>query len=452
MLLTFSVTNYRSIKETETLSLIAGRERKNSQRLTAVKVLRKRVVPLAMIQGKNGAGKSNIIKALSTAIKTISLTRQTGDKLDVIPFRLCNNCLNKPTEFMFEFMICDSVFRYAFSVTRDSIQKELLQIVKASGKTTLYERQAQSINSNGLTTLDEERNDLRFIAQGTRNNQLFLNALAQQAENVSGYSWSALIHKIFEWLTKGISILEPNMNITLSDSGKIAFLSKTIPLFDTGISSVDLVELTRDSVNIAPSFLQNLLDFMPEGSVFPLAAPKQGLMFIRKVNGEAHFFEVNTSHKNNIGESIHFHLNDESDGTFRLMSLLTLLSSLANQTLNKVIVIDEIDRSLHTTLTEKILKDFLSWVEITHAGQLIFTSHDPMLMNEAIGLRRDEMWIADKTPNGETRLHSVSSKNIQRSGEPGLRSGMDLVGEYLAGQLGGIAKIQEVNFLNNKEL
>ena len=90
------------------------------------------------------------------------------------------------------------------------------------------------------------------------------------------------------------------------------------------------------------------------------------------------------------------------------------------------------------------------WVEKTHAGQIIFTSHDPSLMNEDLGLRRDEMWLVDKGERGETHLYSLASKNVQRSGESGLRTGMNLVDEYLRGSLGGIAKTQEINFLMDR--
>ena len=68
-------------------------------------------------------------------------------------------------------------------------------------------------------------------------------------------------------------------------------------------------------------------------------------------------------------------------------------------------------------------------------------------MNDDMGLRRDEMWRVDKEENGATHLYSLASKNVQRSCESGLRTGMNLVDEYLNGSLGGIAKVKETNFL-----
>lgn len=450
MLLKFSVTNYRSIGETVTLSLIAGRERKNAQRLSSVKALRKRVLPLVMIQGKNGAGKTNIIKALVAASRTISKTRQPNEKLDVVPFRLCNQCLNEPTMFVIEFVIKEVVYQYLFSLTRETIQSESLLVLKHNSIDALFTRNGQEINSSGLTGNEDEKNDLRIIAQSTQPNQLFLNTLALQAENAQGYSWASTIRHVFDWLTKGIHVLSPDMNIAFDDEDQIAFLSETIPLFDTGINSVNLVELSKDVIDFPQNFIQSIINAIPEGSVLPFVHPHLGHIFIRKINGEAKLSEVKTTHKTDSGESVPFHLIDESDGTFRLMSLLTLLSSLGDQNRNRVIVIDEIDRSLHTSVTRKIIKDFLAWVEKTHTGQLIFTSLDPSLMNSELGLRRDEMWIADKSPNGETKLHSLASLNVQSSGEKGLRTGMNLTDEFLSGKLGGIAKTQEMNFLENR--
>lgn len=450
MILNFSLTNYRSVKDTVTLSLTAGRERKNAERLTSIKSLRKRALPVSMIQGKNGAGKSNIIKGLQAAQRVIARTRQPNEKLDIIPFRLCNKCLEHPTEFSFDFSLSDTVYRYGFSATRDAIQTEKLELLKFNSSTTLFERNGQNITVSGLTNDENEKNDLRIIAQGTRANQVFLNALAVQAENVDKYTWSKMISKIFGWFTKGINILGPDMNLTLGDSEQIRYLAKALPLFDTGVSSVRLVELTKDSLNVPSSLLENILNMLSEGAVFPLMHKDHGPVFIRKIEGEARFFVVNTTHKNNSGEEVNFHMSDESDGTFRLMSLLTFLSALDDEIGDRVLVIDEIERSLHTALTRKIIKDFLGWVGETHSGQIIFTSHDSSLMNDDLGLRRDEMWLADKGENGKTYLYSLASKNVQRSGESGLRTGTNLVDEYLSGSLGGIAKTKEINFLSNR--
>ena len=447
MLLNFSITNYRSVKDTVTLSLTAGRERKNAERLTPIKALRKRALPVSMIQGKNGAGKSNIIKGLQAAQRVIARTRQPNEKLDVTPFRLCNKCLEQATEFLFDFSLNGVVYRYRLALTRDAIQTEKLELLKFNSSISLFERNGQNIVVGGLTDDSNERNDLRIIAQGTRANQVFLNALAAQAENVDKYTWSKMISQIFGWFTQGINILGPDMNLALGDSEQVVFLTKALPLFDTGVSSVRLAELAKDSLNVPPSLLENILNMLSEGAVFPLMHKDHGPIFIRKIEGEARFFVVNTTHKNDSGEDIHFHMSDESDGTFRLMSLLTFLSTLADGFGDRVLVIDEIERSLHSALTRKIIKDFLFWVEKTHAGQIIFTSHDSSLMNDDLGLRRDEMWLVDKEANGATHLYSLASKNVQRSGESGLRTGMNLVDEYLNGSLGGIAKVKETNFL-----
>lgn len=452
MLLNFSITNYRSVKDTVTLSLTAGRERKNAERLTPIKALRKRALPVSMIQGKNGAGKSNIIKGLQAAQRVIARTRQPNEKLDVTPFRLCNKCLEQATEFLFEFSLNSVVYRYRLALTRDAIQTEKLELLKFNSSISLFERNGQNIVVGGLTDDSDERNDLRIIAQGTRANQVFLNALAAQAENVDKYTWAKTVLLIFGWFTNGINILSPDMNLTLGDTEQISFLTKAIPLFDTGVNSVQLVELAKDSLNIPSGLIENILNILSEGSVFPIMHKDQGPVFIRKIEGEARFFVVNTTHRNDSGEDVHFHMSDESDGTFRLMSLLTFLGALGDGYGDRVLVIDEIERSLHSTLTRKIIKDFLVWVEKTHAGQIIFTSHDPSLMNEDLGLRRDEMWLVDKGERGETHLYSLASKNVQRSGESGLRTGMNLVDEYLRGSLGGIAKTQEINFLMGRSI
>lgn len=442
MLVNFSVENYRSIKKRETLSLVSGRERRSSERLTSIKKQRSRLVPMVMIQGKNGAGKSNIIKALSCALSTIRNNPQLDEKLGAVPFKLCSECLTKPSVFSFVFVVEGETYCYEFSITRDDVQSETLTWIKTKTSSVLFSRMGQTVNASGLVGSEQERNDLRIIAQGTRRNQLFLNVIAQQAANVGEYSWSHTIKSIFAWLTKDIVILTPTMNKVLNDKKSLELLSKVIPLFDTGVNSVNLVELHKDAVDMPVGF-ENVLSVIPEGVSLTLPG---GSIFIKKVQGEVHFYEVNTNHANDKGAETAFRLDEESDGTIRLMTVLTFLNMLSEGENGKTVIVDEIDRSLHTTLTEKLISDFLKWVALTHKGQLIFTSHDSRLI-KSLDLRRDEMWLVDKDASGATKLYSMAERNAKSSKDSvGLRVDKDLMELYLKGELGAIAKLKEENY------
>lgn len=101
-------------------------------------------------------------------------------------------------------------------------------------------------------------------------------------------------------------------------------------------------------------------------------------------------------------------------------------------------LIDEIDQSLHTSLAEQLLRAFLELCTADSRGQLIFTAHDLMLMNLDY-LRRDEIWICEKSTDGSSEL-------IRLTEYSGIRNDKDIRKSYLQGRFGGVPEI------NNRRL
>jgi AAA15 family ATPase/GTPase len=133
-------------------------------------------------------------------------------------------------------------------------------------------------------------------------------------------------------------------------------------------------------------------------------------------------------------EEIRFDLENDSDGTIRVIDLLPcfLLASQKNNT--GVYIIDELDRSIHTLLVRQLLQCYLSSCSPDSRSQIIFTTHDVMQMDQKL-LRRDELWITDRRRDGSTELIPFSSyKDIRK--DKSIRT------SYLHGQLGGIPKLQ----------
>ena len=96
-------------------------------------------------------------------------------------------------------------------------------------------------------------------------------------------------------------------------------------------------------------------------------------------------------------------------------------------------IIDELDRSLHTKLSKTLLKYYLNSCNENSRSQLIFTTHDVMLMDQNT-FRRDELWVTDRSSEGVSSLYSFSDyKDI--------RSDKDLRKYYLQGNLKGIPRI-----------
>ena len=115
-----------------------------------------------------------------------------------------------------------------------------------------------------------------------------------------------------------------------------------------------------------------------------------------------------------------------------MIDLIPAFLALAQKDSNKVFVIDEIDRSLHTLLTRRLLELYLRTCSKKSRKQLLFTTHDVLLMDQNL-FRRDEMWITERDAHGASSILSFSEyKDI--------RSDKDVRKSYLQGRLGGIPR------------
>ena len=142
---------------------------------------------------------------------------------------------------------------------------------------------------------------------------------------------------------------------------------------------------------------------------------------------------LRTFHRRLDGSEISFDLNRESSGTKRLLQLLPMVFDLAgpgNTVGERVYIVDELDRCLHTMLTTRLVEDFLATCGSVTRKQLLFTTHDLLLMDQSL-MRRDEMYIAQRDADGCSELVGLADFE-------GVRYDKDLVRSYLDGRFGGV--------------
>ena len=133
------------------------------------------------------------------------------------------------------------------------------------------------------------------------------------------------------------------------------------------------------------------------------------------------------------GKEVHLAMSAESDGTLRLLDLLPAFFTLGDATAKKVYVIDELDRSLHPTLMEYLIRLFLQSAGAGTRSQILFTTHNVQVLTQDI-FRRDEMWLVRRDSEGVSELVSLGDfKDI--------RFDKDIRKSYLEGRLGGIPHI-----------
>ena len=140
--------------------------------------------------------------------------------------------------------------------------------------------------------------------------------------------------------------------------------------------------------------------------------------------------QLKFSHRLN-GKSVQFDIDEESDGTQRLLDLLPMLFATREDG-NTIYFVDEIDRSLHTKLSQFLLNEFVNCCKDTN-NQIIFTAHDVNLINTN-DFRQEEIWFIEKNNLGESRLRPLSDFNLQK--------GQDVLKAYLSGRFGAIPMIR----------
>jgi len=153
-----------------------------------------------------------------------------------------------------------------------------------------------------------------------------------------------------------------------------------------------------------------------------------------RIDGELTAKKLVTYHQQQGGQEVKFEMRQESDGSQRVIDLLPAFLAAAATGSSKVYVIDEVDRSLHTLLTRQLLEGYLGCSGADTRSQLLFTPHDVLLMDQKL-FRRDEMWVVERNPQGESSMMPFSEyKDV--------RYDKDIRKSYLQGRLGGLPRIQ----------
>ena len=170
MLIEFSFKNYRSFRDETVLSMEATRIGTFKGCLIAYNNMK--LLPGAAILGKNGGGKSNVIRAFWLAVQFIKNAQRTQlekSEVPLIPFALNDYSATEPTEFSFIYTLDNIKYWYSFAATRDKIFSESLYYAPKGQKAMVFSRKGQKFTF----TADKARRKL--IGETVAKNQLFFS-------------------------------------------------------------------------------------------------------------------------------------------------------------------------------------------------------------------------------------------------------------------------------------
>ncbi len=423
MIISFSLENWMSFRDRVTFSMLASKEKQHSERTGAVSAYKSKILPIAAIYGGNASGKSNFVKALSFVKKMVVRGTQPDSLISVDLFRLDDSTAKQPARFVLELLIHEKMYEYSFAVTQKAVIEEKLIEIKPSSEKILFHRINGKSNLHKSLCKDQV---LEIVFRGTRDNQLFINNSVSQ--NVETF------RPIYNWFKDVLVLITPDSRYEFDeypdeDHPFFSSMSEILPLLDTGIVRLGSESMHIDKIPISEVTKLRLREYLKEGMIVFL---NDGFIITRK-KGELIGKKLNTYHKKSDGAEVQFEVLDESDGTQRIIDLLPAFLELSGPSIEKVYVIDEIDRSLHTLLTRKLLESYLARCTNETRTQLMFTTHDVLLMDQHL-FRRDEMWVTERENSGNTKLYSFSEyKDV--------RYDKDIRKSYLQGRLGGIPNL-----------
>jgi hypothetical protein len=394
MLIEFSVANFRSFRERQTLSMVATprlRKRENvfKPELTGEKF--PDLLKVAVIYGPNASGKSNLLKALSVVQEIAEREPSTRDvALPVVPFRFDAVLADQPSLFELHFIHSGVRYQFNLAATSERIVGEKLLAFPKGRESLLYERQhtsqGETYSFGSLLTASLSSELLETWKKLTPPRLLFIaQAVANSSEEITQ------LKVPFEWLQKSSRSLLNGMDAMTASARRLVekdvIHAKDIAAFlrevDVPISGIR-VETVDD-----PQYQLNALAALALPEKKTLKAPARNKTIF--------------THKTALGEA-DLSFEDESDGTKNLIGfwLPWDLKEWAENP-SRLLVVDELDSSLHPKIVAALIEKHINAPKPT---QLIFTTHDTHLMDAKL-LRRDQFWITERDMNGATQLRSI---------------------------------------------
>lgn len=451
MLLQFSISNFKSFHTEVLLNLIPAKSRIHPDHILKSEEHGRKVktLPIAVLYGANASGKSNLVKAISFARKLILEGTRAEKPINVTPFRLGTDSISKPSRFEFVLKHEGTLYTYGFSATEHTIHEEWLFAVVKQKEIRLFERitkDGRTVVEAGdtLATNQNEHERLKFVAEGTRPNQLFLTEAIER--NVEA------LKPLWLWFRNYLIIINPDgkyQRLILRARGEDQFklfLTDFLHLADTGIEGIQIKEKDFDLNHDLPSdisessrkYALNGLTKTPEHSVFFHKA-REFFALQQKADGGTKMLSMETQHRHEDGTLVNFNTSDESDGTHRMMHLAPALIDKPDA--ENTYIIDELDRSMHPLLTRLFIETFLREIkEEKSRNQMIVTTHETCLLDLDL-LRRDEIWFVEKDKKSASQLTSLAEFKYQ------VRADLKVAKGYLNGRFGAIPFIGDIRQL-----
>ena len=423
MIIDFKFKNYMSFADECDFTMLANKDKSHEENLIVEK--KDRISKTRMIYGANASGKSSFINAMLFVVSFIANSNALLEKrpIPVSPFKFCDDCFNKPSEFSVTFIKDGLKYAYRFSCTREKVIDERLDIYYSAKPTMIFNR----TNTNNYD-FNKDGKLLNVLKDRNLENKLFL---------VTSASWNYEKTKpVVDYFLNTIMValdIEPLWKANLDRiyaNNEVneykAFCLKMLNSADISISdfSVDSKKIKDVGKNI--NTIKEFLRIATKGNEEAIAHLE---------NSNVYDFMTYHDVMSDTGTRRYaLNINEESVGTTKMFMYSPLLYYVFKE--GKVLFVDELDKSFHPLMVEYLVKMFLDKNINTNNAQLIANTHDTNLLDLNI-FRRDDIGFTERDyESGKTEMYPLSdfsprtSENIEKA--------------YLLGRFGAIPFIKGV--------
>ena len=370
MIVNFSIQNFGSIKDKQTLSFEADAS-EHLEDTYVVHTAGKRLLKLALIYGANASGKTTVLKALDFLRDlVVNPKEKKTDILNFSPYLFDTKTPQQPTELSIEFIHEEVCYQYEVAFTGQAVISEALYIdtferVLVFSRTTDIEGQLTKISFGDKITL--EKSALQVLELNTLWNNTVLGGFLKTNINLEEF------RRVADWFNNYLKpLIAPQTQLDSYVTSKID---------EKEIVKEEVLEILKKAdFNISDIIIERRKD------------PRKG---IDRINLFSEHMVNDISYK--------LPMEQESEGTKRFYGFAGLLALLIKTP--TIFPIDELESSLHPDLYTHFL---LSFLQNAQHSQLIATTHNRELLGDTDIFRNDVIWFTDKGEDCATQLYSLA--------------------------------------------
>lgn len=441
MLIQVNVQNFKSFNELNSLNLIASNKlRKQKERLYESDTIS--LLKSTVIYGSNASGKSNFVEVLRFMKKCVM-----NQEIPIESYNwYCRNHEDnkeKNSSFSVQLLLNEDCYEYGFDAILNTQTIKDEWIVDLNKKKILYQRNNDGKPLNGLNLGREDRMRMEIYLDDFLHNDksLFLTEMNRN-KSFDKDSELSVYHRIYNWFVKDLNVVLPDMPLTkfsyYYDESTLSNIKKIVRSFDTGIEDIEIKNMSEEQLQnkIGISLYKDVINELKKN------VQKQGQELNLSMRSKKEFFNITMNDNYDLeiktlcfkhGQSmLDFEFCEESDGTKRVFDFLDIL---LNKNQNSVYVIDEMERSLHPNLFNRLI-ELLNEYQKQSNIQVIFTTHESSIMKQDL-FRRDQIWFIERNKDNDSRIYSLDTFNE--------RFDKKISKAYLEGRYGAIPQFKSLH-------